>query len=251
MEREKISAVIIAFNEENSIEKTIRSLSFCDEVVVVDSGSQDKTVELAQKCGARVITHPWSGFGPQKKIAVKEAQHHWVLSLDADEVASAELRTEILSILNAPQNSAYALPIHTYFMGKDMHLWGEKNGHVRLFDRRQANFGDESVHEKVHLRSGTLGKLKGKVLHYSYQSLEDYFRKFNLYTSQAAQNSKRRPLSPALSYAKSILRFYYLYLFRGGFRLGKEGFYWCLFSAFYTLVRNAKQLERLGHKVPS
>src|SRR5262252_2990920 len=186
----EVSAVLITLNEESCIEDALRSISWCSEIVVVDSGSTDRTVEICHGYGCKVIHRDFAGFGEQKRFAVRQAKHDWVLSLDADEVLTPELSKEIQLELerNYGEHRGYKIPITLILwdglIRRKKRLTKAK---LRLFDKRFAGFTNEHVHESV-VANGRCGLLLNPIYHYSYATIADYFEKFNLYTSLAAEH---------------------------------------------------------------
>jgi glycosyltransferase involved in cell wall biosynthesis len=252
----KISAVIITFNEEHSIERALRSLDFCDEIVVADSGSTDATVVVCEKYKCRVFTRPFDGYGPYKQFAVSKASNDWVLSIDTDEVVSGELKREIVSLFSAgaPPALGYYIPRTLVFLGRLLRFGGEyRKKHLRLFNRNAGAFTDEKVHEKVCV-SGKTDSLKNQILHYSYDSICDYFEKFNRYTTAAAQSLfERKKKASALNVmARFPLTFIKIYFIKGCFLDGYAGFIWALFSSMYPVVKYAKlhELYRQASSAP-
>jgi len=245
-----VSAVIITLNEESCIEKALRSISWCSEIIVVDSGSTDRTVEICKSYGCKVIHRDFSGFGDQKRFAVRQAKANWVLSLDADEVVTPELSQEIQVELSRNGNGetrAYHIPITLVLwdglIRRRNRLTKPK---LRLFDQRFAGFTDDYVHESV-VTSRQSKQLRSPIYHYSYATISDYFQKFNLYTSLAAEH--RAKAARKFSVVKSLVRFpfefFKLYVVRGFVLDGWCGFAWALFSALYPVVKNLKTHEHL------
>jgi glycosyltransferase involved in cell wall biosynthesis len=232
----KISAVIIAFNEEVDIARALASLAWCDEVLVVDSGSTDRTVEVCEAYGARVLQREFTGYGEQKSWAVKQAAHDWIIALDADEEIPAALKDEIYFKLARTENcSGYYIPITTV-------LWDQvvRTGHrhtkpkLRLFDRRFGNFRKQLVHESVALE-GRTEHLREPMYNYSYTSIADYFDKFNRYTSLAALESFRPGesssfLKAVVTLPLTFIQFYFL-----------KGFVWDGPAGFFVSGRQAIQ----------
>ncbi len=183
-----MSVAIITRNAASQLERCLASVAFAEEVVVVDSGSTDDTVELAARHGARVIRKEWLGFGAQKQFAVDAASHEWVLCVDADESLSPELRDAIVRELRAPRGLVYAIPRRNRFLGRWLkHGEGYPDWSVRLFHREHARWGSEAVHEKIATRSPVL-RLRGDLLHDSAETLEKYLDKQNRYTSLQAES---------------------------------------------------------------
>src|ERR1700716_2489849 len=175
MPQMKISAAIITFNEERNVSRVIESLRCCDEIIVVDSGSTDRTTEVAAKHGARVLESPWRGYAGQKNFASERCTHDWVLSLDADEALSEALEGEIWQIKkNGPQFDAYTMPRLAQYLGRwILHSGWYPDRKVRLFDRRKAKWVGEFVHESVHVQ-GPIGHLKSNILHFTCSSLSEH-----------------------------------------------------------------------------
>ncbi len=183
-----LSVIIIAKNEAANIRACIESVSWADEVIVVDSGSTDGTAELARQAGALVHVHAdWPGFGPQKNIALAYARGVWVFSIDADERVTPRLRAEIEQAMNQPDVDGYCCPRLSQFCGTYIHHCGWYPDYVlRLFRRGAGKFSDNLVHESVEL-SGKVAKLENPLLHYSYLTEKDVERKVEHYSSAAAR----------------------------------------------------------------
>ncbi|GAB4439942.1 MAG: glycosyltransferase family 2 protein [Rhodocyclaceae bacterium] len=217
MARSPVSAVLITRDAAAQLGNALASVAFCDEIVVVDSGSTDGTPELARSRGARVLTQPWLGYGAQKRFAVSQAAHDWVLCIDADEQVSERLRESILEALAQPRFAAYRFARCNRFMGRYLrHGEGYPDWSLRLFDRRAFRWSEAAVHEKV-IGEGEVGRLAGDLLHESAESLEDYFAKQNRYSTLAAQAEHERGVRPGtarllLSPLARFLKFYFLRL---------------------------------------
>jgi glycosyltransferase involved in cell wall biosynthesis len=220
-----LSVTLITRDAAGQLADCLASVAFADEIVVVDSGSSDDTVELARHRGARVLQHEWLGFGPQKQFAVEAASHDWVLCVDADERVSPELREQIVSELKAPRGFVYAIPRRNRFLGRWLrHGEGYPDWSVRLFHRGHARWGSEPVHEKVVSRSPVL-KLSGDLLHDSAETLEKYLDKQNRYTSLQAEamHAEGRRANTAQLTISPVLRFFKYYVLRLGFLDGVPG----------------------------
>lgn len=242
--RQPLSAVLITLNAAAQIEACLRSVAFCDEIVVVDSGSADGTVEKAQRLGARVIQSEWRGFGPQKQFAVEQAGHDWVLCIDADERVSEALRASIETTLAAPSGHAYRFARCNRFMGRYLrHGEGYPDWSLRLFDRRHARWSDDAVHEKV-LADGAVGTLAGDLLHDSAETLDSYLAKQNRYTTLAAQEAmaKGRRATVAHVLLSPLLRFFKFYFIRLGFLDGLPGLVHILIGCGNSFAKYAKML---------
>jgi hypothetical protein len=243
-----LSVTIITRNAASQIEDCLASVAFADEIVVVDSGSTDDTVELAARRGARVIRKEWLGFGPQKQFAVESANHNWVLCVDADERVSDTLRESIVAELGAPRGRVYAMARCNRFLGRWLrHGEGYPDWSVRLFDRRHARWGNEAVHEKVSTVEPVV-RLRGDLLHDSAETLEKYLDKQNRYTSLQAEalRSAGRTASVLQLLFSPSLRFVKFYLVRLGFLDGVPGLVHIAIGCMNTFNKYAKlkALER-------
>lgn len=237
-----ISTVIIAFNEADRIEATLLSVSWCSDIVVVDSGSTDGTQAIAEKHGARVIHHPFTGYGEQKQFACDQALNSWVLSLDADEVLSNELQQEIQQTTLQTGPSAYRIPRRFRFLGRTFtHGRSSVDFPIRLFDKNRCGFNDAVVHESVVV-TGDVATFRGEMLHDSYRDIHHYFEKFNEYTTRGAQQLRSHNRSRSLILTCITLPLYFIkhYIVGGHILNGLEGFLWSLFSSWYPLVKVAK-----------
>ena len=239
----KISATIITFNEERNVARVIESLRCCDEILVLDSGSNDRTVEIARKLGARVEEASWHGYAAQKNIAAELASHDWILSLDADESLSEALEAEIWQIKKAgPRFDGYTVPRLAQYLGRwILHSGWYPDRKIRLFDRRKAKWVGEFVHESVKV-DGTLGHLKSNLLHFTCNSLSEHVRIIDSYTTLAAQEIVSRGVNVPLS--RLLLdppgTFLRTYILKQGFLDGMEGLSIAYMAAFYNFVKYAK-----------
>lgn len=239
----KISAAIITYNEERNVARAIESLRCCDEIVVIDSGSSDRTVELAQNHGARVIETHWRGYAAQKNFAVEACLHPWILSIDADEALSEALEGEIWQVKkNGPAFDGYTMPRLAQYLGRwILHSGWHPDRKVRLFHRDKAKWVGEFVHESVHV-DGRVGHLETNLLHYTCSSLSEHLKTMDRYTTLAAEQivSQRKPvrwrsmaLDPAWTFIKS-------YILQRGFLDGPEGLAIAYMAAIYTFLKYAK-----------
>lgn len=240
--RVPFSVIIIALNAADQIEACLKSAEFADEVIVVDSGSVDATVEIAKKQGARVIQQAWLGFGPQKQFAIEQASHDWVLCLDCDERISERLHASIESTLQNPQFQAYQMPRCNRFMGRWLrHGEGYPDLSLRLFNRKSAHWSEDAVHEKV-VTAVTVGKLEGDLLHESAESLAAYMDKQNRYTTLQAQElfQSGKHASVLQLLISPLIRFIKFYLLRRGFLDGVPGLVHILIGCFNSFMKYAK-----------
>ncbi len=242
--RMPLSAVLITKNAAGQLADCLASLKFCDEILLVDSGSEDDTVVIAQRCGARVIQADWRGFGPQKQFAVEQASHDWVLCVDADERVSERLRESILAASPAPSFVAYRFARCNRFMGRYLkHGEGYPDWSLRLFDRRAARWSDDPVHERV-IASGEIGTLQGDLLHESAESLESYLAKQNRYSSLAAEQALAHGRRASVWHLllSPVLRFVKFYFLRLGLLDGLPGLVHILVGCTASFAKYAKML---------
>jgi glycosyltransferase involved in cell wall biosynthesis len=239
----KISATIITFNEERNLPRAIESLRCCDEIVVVDSGSIDRTVEVAAKLGARVIENPWGGYAVQKNFASDNAANDWVLSLDADEAVSEALESEIWQIKrNGPAFDAYTMPRLAQYLGRwILHSGWYPDRKIRLFDRRRAKWAGEFVHESVSV-SGSVGHLQANLLHFTCSSLSEHLKTMDSYTTLAAEQliAEGRRASWARLLLDPPWTFAQTYVLKRGFMDGMEGLAIAHMAALYNFLKYAK-----------
>jgi glycosyltransferase involved in cell wall biosynthesis len=238
----RLSAIIITKNEAANVEACLDSLAFCDERIVVDSGSTDATVSLAQGKGARVAAHAFCGYGAQKNFALSLAQGEWVLSLDADERVSERLRDEISRAIARADADAYEMPRLSTFCGRQMRHSGWYPDHVlRLFRRGRARFSDDAVHERV-VCDGRVAKLTEPLLHFPVARLEDALSRMDRYSTAGAQALAASDKS--ISFISGIVRgtsaFLRTYILRAGFLDGREGFLLAVANAEGTYYRYMK-----------
>ena len=233
-----ISAVILTYNEADRLERCIRSLSFCDEVLVVDACSTDGTAELARHLGARVIRRPWPGFRSQREFAVAQARHDWILSIDADESVGAGLHRAILRqrLHGLGEHAGYEyIRILEYFGRFLRHGNVYPDRAVRLFDRRRARYAGYEVHERLEL-DGSIGRLDGELEHRSYRSYEDHLQRMQryamLWAEQAHGAGKRSSLAKV--FINPSWRFLRGYVLRRGFLDGWRGFVFHAIEAGYV-----------------
>lgn len=237
----KISVVIITKNEEKNIKRCLQSVKWADETVVLDTNSEDKTLELAEKEGAAVYSqNEWKGFGKAKKEAVSLASFDWIFSIDADEEVTHGLKKEIEEVLKEPQKNVYKVKRNSFYLGKMIKYCGwDKDHPLRLFNRKYAGFNEKLVHESVETNEKP-GFISSPLLHYTYPELSLHIEKINRYTDLAVQEDPKRKISLAGAFAGSIFFFVKMYFLKKGFLDGKEGFILSVMSSYGNLIKYLK-----------
>ena len=239
----KISATIITLNEEESLPRALASIPFCDEVEVVDSGSSDRTREIAEASGARVFSRDWTGYADQKNFAAESASHDWILALDADEEVTPGLSASIKALQAAgPQHAGYRFARLARYLGRWIrHSGWYPDAKIRLYDRRRGRWHGDYVHESVRVE-GSVGELAGDLLHYTCDSLDDHRRRVDRYTDLAAREliENRRRVGLGQLLASPPWAFLRSYVLQQGFRDGPEGLLIARMAAAYTYSKYAK-----------
>lgn len=242
---QRVSAVLITFNEAFNLKRTLPQLSWCDEIIVVDSGSTDNTVQLCKNFGCKVYHRAFDGYGAQKQYAVSLSRNNWILSLDADEVLSNQLVDEIQEEMKAPKATGYLLPMNLVFLGKEFTYGKESNRFfLRLFNKQFGNFNDRKVHEGIDLEGNKL-KFKHKILHYSYHNVGQYFKKLQSYSSFGAKLAFEKGKNKSMvTVVTSIpFNFFKYYILHRNLLNGANGLYWSVFNTYYHLVKYLKIRE--------
>jgi glycosyltransferase involved in cell wall biosynthesis len=243
--RAQLSAVLITRNAAAVLEPCLESLAFADEIVIVDSGSNDGTADIAQRLRARVVQKEWLGFGRQKQFAVEQARNDWVLCLDADERVSPELAASIQAALAAPVSPVYRMPRRNRFLGRWLaHGEGYPDWSPRLFNRMNARWSDDLVHEKV-LFAVTPGTLQGDLMHDSADDLARYLDRQNRYTTLAARQAFERGRSAGIAHLllSPVVRFFKFYVLRLGFLDGVPGLLHISIGCMNSYLKYAKLIE--------
>ena len=242
-----VSAIVVCYNEEQRIEACLESLRWCDEIVVVDSFSTDRTPEICRRYTERFLQRQWAGYRDQKAFAHSQATKDWVLLVDSDERVTPALRQEILDAL-VHDNAAYAgysLPRLVRYL----HRWWWRGGwypdyDVRLFRRERATWGGNDPHENI-LVDGKVRRLKHHLEHYSYRNIDDHIERINRFTSISSRELKKAGghwrLSDAL--LRPPVRFFRSYIIKRGFLEGFAGFYVAVTAAVYVFLKYAKLWE--------
>ncbi|HJQ25745.1 MAG TPA: glycosyltransferase family 2 protein [Blastocatellia bacterium] len=243
----KITAIVITFNEEANIARALTSLAWADEIIVVDSESRDRTVELARSFTERVIVRRWPGYSAQKNFAAEQASHDWIFSLDADEEVSAGLRQAIESLKLAKDLGVAGFEVSrmAFYLGRWIRYSGwYPDWKLRLYDRRRARWVGDYVHEGVEV-DGETARLNGDLLHFTVNNASEHHLRIDRYTTLAAEQAHARGkraglasliLSPPLTFIRS-------YLFKLGFLDGLPGYAIARFAAHYAFLKNLKLWE--------
>jgi glycosyltransferase involved in cell wall biosynthesis len=238
----RLSAIIITKNEADNIGACLDSVSFCDERIVVDSGSEDETAAIARAKGAQVVLNPWSGFGAQKNHALSLATGDWVLSIDADERVTEALARAIQNAMAEGRADAYEMPRLSRFLGREMRHSGWYPDYVlRLFRRGSAHFSKDLVHERV-ICDGPIARLDEPLLHHPVRRVEDALARMDRYSTAGAEMlvSSGRRVSFASGIVHGAWTFVRTYLLRAGFLDGREGFLLAVANAEGTYYRYMK-----------
>jgi len=250
MVNNKISVFIIVYNEEKKIERCLKSVSWADEIIIVDSYSRDKTVEICKRYTGKIYQRPFTDFAEMKNYAVSQASGEWLLGVDADEEITEALREKIKLIINKDSQdiSGFYIKRKSYIFGKWFRFCGTQDDfQLRLFKKATAHYF-QPVHEKVAL-TGKKAYIREYLLHYTYKDVTEYIQRLNKYTSMEA-DMVGKPERLSLMFAllcfmlKPFCKFVYLYLYKQGFRDGYQGFLFSWLSGFYVFLKYAKSVER-------
>jgi glycosyltransferase involved in cell wall biosynthesis len=248
----KVSVTVITKNEAANIGAALASVSWADEIVVVDAESTDATVAIARQFTSRVIVRPWPGYVGQKNYAASMAAHDWILSLDADERVTPALADEVHRSLAATIHAAYRIPRVTWHLGRWIRTtdW-YPDVQMRLYDRRAAEWAGKYVHETVRV-SGSVGVLRGELQHYPYRDIADHLETIDRYTTYAARQMRESGRRAGLLQLAGHppLAFLRNYIARGGFRDGVPGFIISAMNAYYVFLKFAK-LHEMRNESPS
>lgn len=236
----------MTFNEEHNIKNCLDTLTWADELIVADTGSTDRTVELSRDYTDKILELPWYGYGPTRNMALKQASCDWVLFVDADERVTVELRDKILNILlsRGDRYTAYRISRKSNFVGRWIKGCGWYPGYVlRLCRNSVGRYTDATVHESLEVE-GEVGTLRGDLLHYTDPDLEYYFKKFNLYTTLAAEDMVRKGKKPRIYdlLVRPPATFLKMYFLKRGFIDGFEGFALCVLSSFQVFTKYTKAI---------
>jgi len=240
-----VSLIVITRDEEAVIGQCLASArSFCREMVVVDSGSTDHTIEIARRMGATVIPHEFTNYVQQKQIALDHANSEWVLLLDADEQATYELRREIERITSSPDAvDGYRVPRLLFHLRHYDTRGLYRDRPVRLFRRTRGHIGGTDPHDKVVV-SGRVRRLRAPILHFSYRDIADHIETMNRFSTRGAAQLPASPLTVVRMLTHPVWSFFNFYVLRGGFLDGGPGLYAAMSTAFFVFLKYAKVYER-------
>ena len=244
----KLSIGLITYNEEKNLARTLDSIiEIANEIIIVDSGSTDKTLEIADRYNASVYSEEWKGYGMQKNSVIEKCGGEWILLIDADEEISRDVRNKIKEIISDKNSKKIYKPNFTAVcFGKRIKHGGWSNHYrIRLFQKGAGKYNDREVHEKF-ITNEEIGILKEEIYHHTYEDLEDYFNKFNRYTSESANQYKKqnKKKSFVLFYLDSLFKFFKMYVLKLGFLDGYEGYLLAKLSSFYVFTKYAKLKEK-------
>lgn len=242
----RLSVAIITCNEKDNIQPCLASIDWADEIVVVDSGSDDGTPDICRKHNVRVFTESWKGFARQKNSAIAKTTGQWVLCLDADERITEELREEIeTTIGQADAKDGYFLPRKNFFLGKWIkHCGWYPDYTLRLFKNGKGRYAQREVHERIDL-AGSTGHLKNPMEHHTYTSISDYITRLDNYTTLAAVELSKENKHYGLRHIvlRPLYTFLHMYLIRLGFLEGYDGLILSGLYSFYTFIKYVKLWE--------
>lgn len=247
--RQKLSVIIITKNEAANLRRCLQSVAWADEIIIVDSGSTDATLAIAQEFTPHIYHVAWPGFGKQKNNALDKASHPWILSLDADEQVTPALKEKILQLLGSePSFRGYCIRRESQYCGKWVHYGDWRSDYVtRLWHREAGRFDDKPIHERLII-NGEIGTISEPIRHYTSPTLENSINKMNLYSTLGAEQlfakGKRSSLLKAI--LKSKWCFFRGYILRGGFLDGWQGFLLAVANAQGTYYKYVK-LKVLWH----
>ena len=245
----KISVIIITKDEEKNISDCLKSVEWADEIIVIDAESNDKTVELAKIFTDKIFTKKWEGYVPQKKYALSLASNEWVLSVDADERITPELKNEILNL--SPGNFAgYKIRRKNFLLGKEITSCGWGNDYqLRLFKKEKTDLTDRLVHEGFTV-DGKIGKLKNPMLHYTFSSFTEYFNKINYYTSLKAEEliKQKGKIGGWTIFSHTVSAFILFFINKRGFKDGVRGLIISLLHSVSTMLNYIKLWELQNKK---
>lgn len=239
-----VTALIPTMNDEPRLADCLKSVSWADEIVVVDSGSTDRTVEIAREFNARVLTHPFTGFTAHMNWAIPQCSNEWIFAIDSDERATPELSAQIRELLaGKPDLDFYTVVRDTWYMGRLLRgsAWsGERI--LRLYRRDKIRYGDKTAYPEFDTGGGKVGALSGKLLHYTYRSMDNVYDKGSLYSTLWARDCFQRGKKVSLFklFFRPAWAFFHMYVLRRSFLDGRVGFIVSMNDAAYTIQKYVK-----------
>lgn len=242
----KISACIITLNEEDNIRTCLNSLDFADEIILVDSGSTDLTLKIAEEFQkVKIFYRKFDNYINQKNFCIEQASHEWILSLDADEEVSVKLKSEIISLELNQKSDGYFIPRLTFYLGKWIYHSGwYPNFQLRFFRKSKGKFAGILVHETVQLE-GKTSNLKNPLHHYSYKNISDHLQFIDRYSELCAHEKfkKGNRSGICISVLKAIWKFFFMYFLKLGFLDGKVGLIISILGSYYNFLKYIKIYE--------
>ena len=243
---DRVSVAIITCNEERNIRECLASVSWANDIVVVDNGSTDRTLEICAEFHARIFVEEWKGYARQKNSAIEKTRNEWVLSLDADERVTPELRQEIQRLPEKGGSPVgYFIPRKNFFLGRWIRRCGwYPDYNLRLFQKSKGGFLERAVHERVAVK-GRTGTLQSPLVHETYRSLSDYLQRMDRYSTLAAVEMyhQQRKFHLVDLIFRPPFTFFQMYLLRAGFLEGYKGWILSVLYAFYTFTKYIKLKE--------
>ena len=241
-----IAALVLTYNEEDYIKECLESIKWVDEIVIIDSYSSDETIKIARNYTDKVYKKEFFSFSEQRNYGINKIKSDWILSIDADERVSDELKNEIQREINKNINKVgYKIPFHNHFLGKWIKYCGwYPDYHLRLFKRGKGDFGNNKVHEEVNI-TGEIGKLTGYINHFSYDNLSEFISKTDYYTNLAAEEmyEKNKKFKLIDLIIRPFWRFFKMYFLKKGYKDGSYGFILSSLYFIYGFIKYAKLWE--------
>ncbi|HDP98293.1 MAG TPA: glycosyltransferase family 2 protein [bacterium] len=241
-----LSVTIITLNEEQNIKRCLNSVGWADEIIVVDTGSDDNTLQICRKFGCRTLQTHWRGFGLTKRLAVDSARHDWILSVDADEALTEALQQRIQQILQQPDSVGYRIKRNSFYLNRLIrHCGWNRDYPLRLFNRRFGNFSDKKIHESVEVM-GKISRIDEPLLHYTYPTIQSHVARMNRYSELGAEQAIDSGKSATIisAFARGLIKFIKMYLLQQGFLDGKAGLILSCNSAYGVFLKYLKIWEK-------